>query len=121
MAEMAFRLGLNNPIPRRPVKVHSPRFDSESVLTLSKKCLETLGVDFESFDRLEYLLTQKIGLSAFQIGATALQVPSARWPSDNLVILDETTSRNSVELISSEEVNWIEWAQKFAPKLLSAE
>ena len=117
---MAFRLGLNNPIPRRPVKVHSLRLDSEAVLTLSKKRLETLGVNFESFDRLEYPLTQKIGLSAFQIGATALQVPSARWPTDNLVILDEATSRNSVELISSEEVNWIEWAQKYAPNFLSA-
>lgn len=118
LAELAFRLGLNEPISRKPVKVHRLNFVAEKALTITEVDLASFGVEMRIFNSLDYQPTQRIGLSAFQIGATALQVPCARWPTDNLVILDEASVGNSVELIGSETVNWVDWALEFAPHFL---
>ncbi len=120
LAEIAFRLGLNTPLSTKPVKLHRIKVDSEAVLALSNANLQTLEVALSNFGSLAYDWTQLIGLAAFQIGASALQVPSARWPSDNLVILDEATAKNSIELIESEVVDWIAWARRFTPHFLSS-
>jgi hypothetical protein len=90
------------------------------VLALSRSDLQSLDIEFTVFDGLDYTLTQRIGLGAFQIGASALQVPSARWPADNLVIVDEATAMNSVEVANSEVVDWIAWAKVFVPHFLSS-
>src|SRR3954470_3778968 len=52
LAEMAFRLGLNTPLPTNPIKVHSLRATCSAVLSLSKSDLESLDVDFAIFDTL---------------------------------------------------------------------
>ncbi|MGQ0544870.1 MAG: RES family NAD+ phosphorylase [Betaproteobacteria bacterium] len=119
LAEIAFRLGLNKPISRRPVRIHLLRVASNAAMTLTKDILETLEVDFLRFANLDYTWTQKIGLAAFQVGASSLQVPSARWPADTLVILDEVSANNSVEVIDSEAVDWLKWAKEVAPHFVA--
>jgi hypothetical protein len=118
LAEIAFRLGLNTPIPKISIRVHSLSVSTAGVLALSMENLQKLDVDPSRFGQLDYDWTQKIGLAAFQIGATALQIPSARWPTDNLVIVDESVSNTTVDLLESEVVNWIEWAHQYAPQFL---
>lgn len=56
-----------------------------------------------------------------QIGVTAIQVPSARWATENLVAIDDSIAGNSIELINSEVVDWIGWARKNAPHFLPAD
>lgn len=118
LAEIAFRLGLSDPVPKRPVKIHRLSVVSNSAMILSKEDLEALAVDFTKFTELDYAWSQTVGLGAFQIGASSLQVPSARWPTDTLVILDEVSANNSVELLGSEVVDWLGWARQFAPQFL---
>jgi|SRR5882672_516618 len=118
LAEIAFRMGLSTPISRRPVKIHRLRVASNAALMLSRADLERLDVDLASFGEIDYSWTQTIGLGAFQIGASSLQVPSARWPADTLVILDETSANNTVDLLDSEVVDWFSWAMQNAPQFL---
>lgn len=118
LAEISFRLGLSTPISRRPIRVHRLRVASNAAMNLSRRDLESLDVDLANFGDLEYTWTQQIGLGAFQIGASSLQVPSARWPVDTLVILDEVSANNSFDLIDSEVVDWVTWATENAPQFL---
>ncbi|MGH8765661.1 MAG: RES family NAD+ phosphorylase [Burkholderiales bacterium] len=118
LAEMAFRLGLNTPIPRISINVHRLKVYSPNGLALSKKNLTDLEVDFSKYQDLYYSWTEKIGLAAFQIGATAIQVPSARWSTENLIAIDDTTGSTTLELLDSEVVDWIAWAQEHAPHFL---
>lgn len=121
LAEISFRLGLNTPIPKVSIRVHQLRVFSPKALVLSRPDLETLDVDFSRFQDLDYDWTQKIGLASAQIGATAIQVPSARWATENLVAIDDAIAGNSIELINSEVVDWIDWARTNAPHFLPAD
>lgn len=118
LAEISFRLGLNTPIPRISISVHTLKVYSPKVLALSKSNLEKLEVDFSRFQDLDYDWTQKIGLAAFQIGVTALQVPSARWAAENLIAVDDSAEGASIELVNSEVADWITWASQNAPQFL---
>jgi len=119
LAEMAFRLGQNTPLPQISVKVHKLNFSSARSLKLTRSDLESLGVNWADFSSPDYQTTQRIGIAAFQIGATSLEVPSARWPTENLVIVDESAADTSIALVESEVVDWIDWARKNTPDFIT--
>lgn len=112
LAEMTFRQSLLNPIPSKPVLLHSLRISLSRVVRMTLENLRAFGVDNENYHRANYSKTQEIGDAAWFLGCDGLIIPNARWRCDNLVIFTDKilSPEAAVSLVSSEEVDWIRWA-----------
>jgi hypothetical protein len=81
-------------------------------MRLTAEDLGTLGVDLGRFGELDYDRTREIGAIVSFLGYEALLVPSARWACENLVLFsDNQTAASTLSLITSEQVDWQEWAR----------
>jgi hypothetical protein len=80
-------------------------------LRLARADLTALGVDLTRYGERDYARTQQIGDAAAHLDIDGLIAPSARWPSDNLMIFTDNLSPTAkLAAVSSEEVVWREWA-----------
>jgi RES domain-containing protein len=96
-AELHFHLTRGQPVFPSGLKLHLHELLITARRTLVFESVEALtpfGVspaEFGTLDharlQVEYAVTQQIGEAAQFLGVDALIVPSARWPSSNLVIL----------------------------------
>ena len=111
LAEVGSYLLLLTPVPKKDLAVHRFSIDLEDVVALDMAALESLGVYASTYKTRDYSRTREIALAAMRMDYDGLIVPSARHPSDNVVILDKTYFlRNSVEVEHKEVVAYEEWA-----------
>jgi RES domain-containing protein len=120
LAESWFHVAKGQPII--PSKVAKRLFQIEAelhrVLDLSGDGkLSSLGVNMATYGRLsyvqrveEYPALQQIGEVAFFYEYEALIVPSARWPTTNVVIMTEYVALTQLEIVADELVDLRGWA-----------
>jgi hypothetical protein len=81
-------------------------------LRLARANLETLSVDMARFGERDYGRTQRIGAALAFLELDGLIAPSARWPTDNLMIFTANHALTErLDVIDSEEVEWRSWAK----------
>ncbi len=112
LAEIAFHWALQTPMPSKPVKISRLQVTTLRTLRLLRPDLTKLGVDMTEYGTPFYSETQKVGAAVKFLGFDGVIVPNARWNCDNLVLMmDNCSGAVSIEMISSEEVAWQDWAR----------
>lgn len=112
LAEISFHWGQLNPRPSKPVVIHSLRVVAHRALKLLRADLAALGVQPTAYSGINLPRTQEIGAAVEFLGCDGLIAPSARWDCDNLILFPERMAMDaSLEVISSEVVEWQRWAQ----------
>jgi len=116
LAEIAHHLSLLTPKPSKPVKVHELAVGAGSVVRLLRPDFTALHVDPADYLSSNYARTQEIGAAVAFLECDGLIAPSARWPCENLMLfLEHHTPHGKLELIRSEEVDWLEWDKRNGP------
>lgn len=127
VAEMLFHLKRGQPVMPSKVRyrLHALSVHVERVLDLSDPALLTgLGVDMTRYGQIsyadravEYLRTQQISEAAHFLEFNGLLVPSARWPTQSLIIFCERAGPDAVE--ETEEsglIDWKDWQATRSPR-----
>ena len=109
-AELHWHLLRSQPVFPSAVKLHLHELALRGNSTISIPTLadlESIGIDTSRYGTLdyarlnqEYSPTQKIGEAANFLGHDALIVPSARWPSQNLVVLTGNLCSNGLRYVA---------------------
>lgn len=109
LAEVGFRLSMQPIWPSRlQHQIHELNVECNKVLNLTDYGqLQSLGVNIEKYQSLDYSVTIKIAAAANFLEFDALLVPNARFSCNNLVIFSERD--NKIDLVSSTSVDWQEW------------
>ncbi len=117
LAEMAYRQRLLDPIPTKPILVHRLDADLKRVIEIRREDLARLGIAFGELSSAGYDRSQEVGDIAYRIlGCDGLVVPNARWKCSNLVVFEENLKFNAeVQVVDSEEVDWVAWAAANMP------
>jgi hypothetical protein len=114
LAELCSFLADLTPIPKaRPIKVSRLKLTASRVVSLSMNEVGKLGVEKSRFGERDYRRTQEIGAALSFLEYDGLIAPSARWKCNNLTLFcanHEITE--TLDVISSEQVDWRDWAQK---------
>lgn len=111
LAEISFHWSRLSPRPTKPVVVHTLGIGTYRTLKLVRADLLSLGVPEDVYLTMNLTRTQEIGAAVEFLGCDGLIAPSARWPCDNLMLFPNSMGdRASVELLSSESVDWVRWA-----------
>jgi hypothetical protein len=112
LAEISFHWSRMTPLPTKPAVLHRLRVTTKGTLRLIRAQLAALSVDLDRFGELNYVRTQEIGEAVAFLGHDGLIVPSARCDCDNLVLFnDNQTIETELEVMSSEEVDWLAWGR----------
>jgi hypothetical protein len=115
LAEVGFRLSLEPVWPSLiRHQIHILAVTAERTLRLAGlNQLEKLGVDISRHETFEYGAMQAIAAAAYFLEFDGMLVPSARSACSNLVLFaDRVSHTGSLQLVSSEDVDWAEWRQK---------
>ena len=109
LAEVGFGLSMQPIWPSRlQHQIHELSVECSKVLNLTDYGqLQSLGVNTEKYQSLDYSVTAKIAAAANFLEFDALLVPNARFSCNNLVIFSERD--NKIELVNSTNVDWQEW------------
>jgi len=119
LAEAWFHVARGQPII--PSKPRKRLFQIEAtlgrVLDLSADGkLAALGINMATYGRLtyiqrvdEYPTLQQVAEIAFFYEYEAIIVPSARWPTSNVVVFTEHTRRSQIAVVDSEPVDLADW------------
>jgi hypothetical protein len=111
LAEISFHWSQMTPRPTMPVAVHTLGIVAHRTLKLVREELSTLGVPDDEYSSMNLKRTQEIGSAAEFLGCDGLIAPSARWSCDNLMLFPDSMGHGtSLELLSSETVDWMRWA-----------
>lgn len=112
LAEIAYHWSQLTPRPSRAAVLHRLGISAERRLRLLRADLGELDVDVEQYESVNYHRTQEIGAAVAFLGCDGLMVPCARWDCENLVLFTDNHSlENTLEVLSSEEIDWQVWAQ----------
>ncbi|MBI3044786.1 MAG: RES family NAD+ phosphorylase [Betaproteobacteria bacterium] len=112
LAEICFHLAAFTPLPSKPVVLHQLSIETKQTIRVTRQDFPALAIDERRFGDTDYTNTQLVGDSTGFLQRDALFVPSARWNCENLVIFfDNHTMNLSLQLISSESVEWQPWAK----------
>lgn len=82
-----------------------------SLLLTDTGILTKLGVDMANYRQLLYERTQKIADAASFMGFDSIIAPSARHPSNVLVVLLANFAIEDLEIVSEEPVTWQDFRQ----------
>ncbi len=111
LAELAFHWSLLTPIPSKPAALHRISISTRNTLRLIPSSLTDLGVDAAKLASINYRRTQEIGAAVSFLGCDGLLIPSARWSCQNLVVFSLAGNSDAApEVLSSDEVDWKNWA-----------
>lgn len=111
LAEISFHWGQLNPRPTKPVMLHTLRVVAHRTLRLLRANLALLGVPESSYGGVNMPRTQEVGAAVEFLGCDGLIAPCARWNCDNLILFPDRMGLDaSVDIVQSEEVDWISWA-----------
>lgn len=112
LAEASFRLGIQTPVPSKPIMIHRLEVTARKMIRISRAHFQALRIDPYRYGELDYHRTEEIGEAIGFLEFDAILVPSARWPCDNVVLLgDHQELATSPIVIESERVEWIAWAK----------
>jgi RES domain-containing protein len=111
LAEIGYRLSLE------PVWPSSIQHEIHNLTARSDRTLEfvdiaslaPLGVDVSRYESFDYSATQALAAAAHFLEFDGLLVPSARHKSTNLVLFMDRGITGSLEVISTEPVDWAAW------------
>ncbi len=111
LAEIGYRLSLEPVWPSRiQHEIHQLAARSERTLKfVSVESLAPLGVDVSRYESFEYAATQALAAAAHFLEFDGLLVPSARHHSTNLVLFTDRGASASVDVTSTETVDWAAW------------
>ncbi len=115
LAEVGFRLSLEPVWPSLiQHQIHVLAVQAERTLRLvDMHELGNLGVDISRYETLEYGATQAIAAAAHFLEFDGMLVPSARFACSNLVLFtDRIAHTGHLQLVSSEDVDWLDWRKK---------
>jgi hypothetical protein len=109
MAEVGFRLSLEPVWPSKiDYQLHKLAIRAERALRFDNlEQLAKLGVDVLRFESFDYGVTQAIAAAAHFLQFDAMVVPSARFPTANVVLFLDRVQ--PPELSQSEIVDWSQW------------
>jgi RES domain-containing protein len=111
LAEISFHWSQMNPLPTKRVMLHTLGVITRRTLRLVRADLAALGVSEDIYPTVNLGRTQEIGAAVEFLGCDGLIAPSARWPCDNLMLFTDSMGDSaSLELLSSEYVDWMSWA-----------
>jgi hypothetical protein len=111
LAEVGFRLSLEPVWPSRlKHEIHKIKVRTEQTLRIADVvALQPLGVDIKRYENFDYGVTQAIAAAAHFLEFDGLLVPSARTACSNLVIFLDRIDSGSLELLSTQPVDWTAW------------
>lgn len=111
LAEIGFRLSLEPVWPSRLAhRLHQIAARVNRTLRFADVAgLAPLGVDAARYESFDYGVTQDIAAAVRFLEFDGLMVPSARHRSANLVIFMDRPGGNSLDVRSSEDVDWAAW------------
>jgi RES domain-containing protein len=122
LAEAWFHVSRGQPVIPSKItqRLHRIAVELDQVLDLSTPGkLAALGMNMADYRRLshvrreqEYPAPQQIGELAFFREFEAIVVPSARWPTSNVVVLTENARPGQVEALDSEPVGLAAWYER---------
>jgi RES domain-containing protein len=114
LAEIGYRLSLEPVWPSRlHHEIHELSAKSERALQFADVAsLATLGVDVSRYESFDYSATQALAAAAHFLEFDGLLVPSARHSSANLVLFMDRGLPGSLEIKSSEAVDWATWRRR---------
>lgn len=114
LAEIGYRLSLEPVWPSRiQHEIHELSAQSERSLQFADVAsLSTLGVDVSRYESFDYGATQALAAAAHFLEFDGLLVPSARHSSANLVLFMDRGFPGSLEIRSSELVDWGSWRRR---------
>ncbi|HQZ12517.1 MAG TPA: RES family NAD+ phosphorylase [Devosia sp.] len=115
LAEVSSYYKLLTPLPSKPLVVHRIGIVLQRVLTLDMSLIARLDVDEDAYSGRPYLdppsRTQEIGATVSFLGFDGLQAPSARFATDNLMIMgDNFAFDGRLEVLEAKSVDWQSWA-----------
>jgi RES domain-containing protein len=111
LAEIGYRLSLEPVWPSRfQHEIHELSAQSERTLEFADiASLGPLGVDVSRYESFDYTATQALAAAVHFWEFDGLLVPSARHNSANLVLFMDRGLSGSVEVTSTEPVDWAAW------------
>jgi RES domain-containing protein len=111
LAEIGYRLSLEPVWPSRlRHEIHALAARSDRTLEfVSLESLAPLGVDVSRYESFDYTATQALAAAAHFLEFDGLLVPSARHNSTNLVLFMDRWPSGSVEIKSTEPIDWTVW------------
>jgi RES domain-containing protein len=114
LAEIGFRLSLEPVWPSRiQHELHEIAARTARTLHLADiPSLATYGVDVSRYESFEYGATQALAAAAHFLEFDGLLVPSARYPSSNLVIFMDRDVAGSLEVKQTQPVDWSAWRRR---------
>lgn len=114
LAELAFHWAQYNPLPSYPASLYGISLTAQRTFRLLRADLESLDVHWSKYNETDYMRTQQIGAAVAFLECDGLIVPSARWPCENLMLFMDhhRIDSNRLEVVSTEEVDWLSWARK---------
>jgi RES domain-containing protein len=111
LAEIGYRLSLEPVWPSRlQHEIHELTAQRERTLEFADiASLGPLGVDVSRYESFDYTATQALAAAAHFLEFDGLLVPSARHNSTNLVVFMDRGLSGSVDITSTEPVDWAVW------------
>jgi len=112
LAEIAFHWSQLDPIPSKPVQLHTLTVVAQRTLRLVRANLRELGVSDDEYTTINPARTQEIGAAVEFLGCDGLIAPSARWACDHLILFPDRLGADvSIEVVAAETIDWIGWAK----------
>lgn len=113
LAEIAFYWSQLTPLPTKPASLHRLRVTTRKTLRLIRTDLEKLGISAADYATISHARTQAIGAAIAFLGCDGLIAPSARWQCEHLMIFtDNYDPHDPLEVIATEEIDWLHWARE---------
>ncbi len=111
LAEIGFRLGLEPVWPSRiSHQIHAIGTQTERTLHFADvPALAAFGIDTDRYSSFDYNACQALAAAAHFMEFDGLFVPSARHRSQNLVVFMDRDAATSLEVRSTEDVDWAAW------------
>ena len=119
LAEIGYRLSLEPVWPSRlQHEIHQLAARCERALKFADiASLAPLGVDVARYVSFDYGATQALAAAAHFLEYDGLLVPSARHDSTNLVLFMDRNLAGSLDIRSTDTVDWKGWRKAAGPRL----
>ena len=112
LAEIAFHWSQLDPMPSKPVLLHTLEVVAQRTLRLVRAELRALGVSADEYFTINPARTQEIGAAVEFLGCDGLIAPSARWECDHLILFPDRLGADiAIEVVGAETIDWIAWAK----------
>lgn len=114
LAEVYYHLSRAPVFSSAQVRLARLHVSAERTLNLTdQNLLQQLGIVDPLANHLDHSISQAIGAAARFLEFQGMLVPSARWPSQNLVLFLDTLDLNHALAVEEQkDVNWPAWREQ---------